>query len=109
MFQKRSSLIGSDNTVPNINDLNVLALAPAFEASGSVERQRLENSASNAHDRLALEDASEVVTRPKAEGARLEIDSGRALQRTAKRNNALPIHDFRNNDVHRSVPVNDPV
>jgi len=38
-------------------------------------------------------------------GARLEIDSGRALQRTAKRNNALPINDFRNNDVHRSVPV----
>jgi len=33
VFQKRSSLIGSDNTVPNVNDLNVLALAPAFEAS----------------------------------------------------------------------------
>jgi hypothetical protein len=44
VFQKRSSLIGSDTTVPNVDDVNGLALAPAFEASSSVERQQLEDS-----------------------------------------------------------------
>ena len=40
------------------------------------------------------------------EGARLEIDSARACQRTAKRSNAFPINDFRNNGVHQSVRAN---